>query len=103
MGRCGRDRAMLDTGRHDEQVSPVQVHRVAIGELDPEFSVPAEEQLVFSVTVPGKLALEPGDANHGVVHDRQVDWLPGSGQDGRGCRHGNFGCGSRHVAMLARW
>jgi len=102
MGRCRRDGAVLDAGRHDKQVSGVELHGFTIVEVDPELSVPAQEQLVFTVTVPGKLALEPGNANHGVVDDGKVDGLPRSGQGGGGRRHRNFGCGSRHVTMLTR-
>jgi hypothetical protein len=98
-----RDGAVLDAGRHDKQVSGVKLHGVTIVEVDPELSVPAQEQLVFSVTVPGELALEPGDANDRVVDDGKVDGLPRPGQGGGGCRHGNFGCGTRHVTMLTRW
>jgi hypothetical protein len=44
---------------HDEEVASLERDRLAALHLNTEQSLPAQEQLVFIVVVPGGLAVEP--------------------------------------------
>ena len=55
------DRPVPGAPGHDEDVPGAQHHRVAALQLDTERPVPAQEQLVLLMVVPGELPLEPRD------------------------------------------
>src|SRR5215468_1422106 len=56
-----RHRAVLDALRHHEQLARAERDRVVSLQLDPEAPVPAQEEFVLVVVMPGELAIEPGD------------------------------------------
>ena len=74
------ERSMLDPSRHDEQVPSVEVDRSGTFELDPERTVPAQEQLVLFVMMPRELALQAHNPHDGIVHGDEVLPLPRSRQ-----------------------
>src|SRR6266511_5016038 len=51
---CRRGRAVLDPVRDREELTRVHLDRTKALELDPEFTLPAQEQLVLIVVVPRK-------------------------------------------------
>src|SRR5262245_1760141 len=71
---------MLPPGGNHEQVTGRKRDGLLALQLDPERPVPAQEQLVLIVMVPGKLALEARDADDGVVGPGQILRLPRRGQ-----------------------
>src|SRR6266540_1515787 len=72
---CRRGRAVLDPARDREEITRVHLDRRKALELDPEFTLPAQEQLVLIVVVPRKFALDGGDAHHRVVRHNEVPRL----------------------------
>jgi hypothetical protein len=84
------DRAMTHSARHDEEVSAPKLNRFTMLHLDPKTSVPAQEELVFAVTMPGELALQARDANDRVVDDGEVLWHPRRRERGRCVLHVDF-------------
>src|ERR1700730_11052169 len=81
-GRLGHRTVPLAPGDHEE-VAGREGDRVLVLQLDPEAALPAHEELVLVVLVPGELALQAGDAQDGVVDGGQVPWLPRLLQLGR--------------------
>jgi len=73
-----RDRSVLDATRDDVEVPRDELDGFTIPDLDPESTLPAQEQLVLIVVVPRERSLDGRDADHGVVHDDEVDRLEGS-------------------------
>jgi hypothetical protein len=71
---------VLDPAWDDEELASAELHRFAALELDAERAVPAQEELVLVVVVPGELTLETSDADHGVVGDDEIARLPGPGE-----------------------
>jgi hypothetical protein len=63
---------VLAAPRDDEDVAPSQVDGIALPKLDPEGSVPAEEELVLIVLMPRELALDGRDADDRIVHANQI-------------------------------
>jgi hypothetical protein len=69
---------VLDASRDDVEVPRNELDGFAILDLDPKSTLPAQEELVLVVVVPRELALDRGDADHGVVHDDEVERLEGA-------------------------
>jgi hypothetical protein len=63
---------MFEATRDDEDLPRGQRDGLTIGELDPERALPAQEQLVLLVVVPGELAFDRRDADDGIVHLDEV-------------------------------
>lgn len=82
MGGLLCDRAVLDAGGDNEQLSGSQRYRLGLPQLDAESPIPTQEQLVFLVVMPGKLTFEPNDAHNSVVGDNHIGRLPRSLQCG---------------------
>ena len=101
MGRCVGDRTVPKARGHDEQIPWLELHRLIALELDPELSVPAEEEFVLVMAMPRELSLEPGYADDGVVDPGQVFGLPGSRQRGCRCRDADFDFGLGHASIVA--
>jgi hypothetical protein len=71
---------VLRPGGHDEQVAGGERHGFLALQLDPKRAVPAQEQLVLVVMVPGELAVEACDTDDRVVRAREILGLPGTGR-----------------------
>jgi hypothetical protein len=78
MRRLVGNRAMLHTFRYHEEIAGSQRHRISTLHLDAKRPVPTQEELVFIVMMPGKLAIEPSDANDCLVGGGQISRLPRS-------------------------
>lgn len=74
--------AMPSATRDDEGLAGAERDRLSPLHLDTEMSVPAEEELVLLVLVPGELAVEPGYAEDRLIHNRQLTLLPRTWEGG---------------------
>lgn len=59
---------------------PAEMDQLPAFRLDPEPAVPAQEELVLIVRVPGELTLQLGDADDRLVDRDEIARLPGTGQ-----------------------
>src|SRR6266508_4257980 len=69
------DRSVFDASGNDDDVARGELDGVAILVLDPQGALPAQEQLVLVVVVPGELPLDRRDPDDRVVHGDEVPRL----------------------------
>src|SRR5215216_5389898 len=62
----------------DIEVPRDELDGFTIPDLDPESTLPAQEQFVLVVEVPRECPLDRRDADHSVVHDEEIDRLEGT-------------------------
>jgi hypothetical protein len=79
-----RNGTVLDTLRHDEELSRAELDGRALRELDAEGALPAEEQLVLDVLMPRELAIELRQPHDRVVRSHEVDRRPRAGDGSSG-------------------
>jgi hypothetical protein len=91
--------AVLDTGPDDKDVAGPERDRVRASHLDAEGAVPTQEELVLFVVMPGELAVESGNSNHGIVDPDGIGRLPRSRQAGDEVGEGHGAI--VHVASVA--
>ena len=75
---------MLDTFRHDEELSRAELDGRALRELDAESALPTEEELVLVVLMPGELSIELRETDNGVIRSHEIDRRPRAGDGSRG-------------------
>ena len=74
------DGPVAEAGGDDDDVSSRQLHGLLPLEVDAEFAVPAEEELVFIVVMPGELPFDANDPNDRLVDVHQIAPLPRAGK-----------------------
>ncbi len=75
---------VLDAGRNDKHIAGLHHQRLGILHFDAKLAIPAKEQLVLLVAMPGELTFESGKANHCVVDHCEIERLPRSSKSGNG-------------------
>jgi hypothetical protein len=81
--RLRRDGPVLDAFRHDEELSRVELNARTLRELNAKSALPAEEELVLVVLMPGEFSIELCETDNRVVRSHEVDRRPRAGDRSR--------------------